>query len=143
MDDLMQTLQQAMQDPNTMATVQKLLENAGSAAPQQPSSEQTGTPDLSGLLSMLGGQAGPSSTPSAPPPAMPDMGAFLKLQQAFSKMNAEDDNTRLLRAIRPYLRPERQEKADQAIRMLRLFALLPALTESGLLAGLIGGKGNG
>lgn len=141
MDDLMQTLQQAMQDPNTMATVQKLLENAGSAP--QPSSEQTGAPDLSGLLSMLGGQAGPNNTPSAPPPAMPDMGAFLKLQQAFSKMNAEDDNTRLLRAIRPYLRPERQEKADQAIRMLRLFALLPALTESGLLAGLIGGKGNG
>ena len=139
----MQTLQQAMQDPNTMATVQKLLENAGNAAPQ-PQPEQTDTPDLSGLLSMLSGQAGPNSTPSAPPPAMPDMGAFLKLQQAFSQMKAEDDNTRLLRAIRPYLRPERQEKADQAIRMLRLFSLLPALAGSGLLASLLGGgKENG
>ena len=37
------------------------------------------------------------------------------------------------------LREERQKKVDQAVRMMRLFSLLPILQESGLLKGLLGG----
>ncbi len=115
MDDLMQTLQQAMQDPNTMAAVRRILGSGNSPKEETPPEQnETGGVDISALAG---------------------------LQQAFSKMNTEDDTTRLIRALRPHLRPERQKRADEAIRMLRLFSLLPVLSQSGLLQEFFGREG--
>ena len=43
-------------------------------------------------------------------------------------------NIDLLRAMRPLLSPRRARKVDDAIRIMQLIQLLPALKESGLFA---------
>lgn len=45
----------------------------------------------------------------------------------------EDNNTRLLYALRPLLGPERQKKLDEAVKMLSMLRLLPVLREQGIL----------
>lgn len=67
---------------------------------------------LGGLLSSFGGDSGLD-------PAM-----LLKAGQVISKLNSTpDDRCTLLSALRPYLRPERQERVDEAVRILHLLRL--------------------
>ena len=47
-----------------------------------------------------------------------------------------DKNTQLLLALKPHFSERRRQKVDQAISMMRLMAMLPALKESGIFAGL-------
>lgn len=61
-----------------------------------------------------------------------DIGA---ITAALSKLknSGDDSRTALISALRPYLNPRRQEKADRAVKILRLLDMLPILQESGLL----------
>lgn len=75
----------------------------------------------------------PSSPPPVPPEgsAAPDLSAlpggmdlrmisrFLPLLQELNG-NQNDERARLLCALKPFLRPERQEKVDTALRLARL-----------------------
>lgn len=54
-------------------------------------------------------------------------------------MKKDDKNTALVRAIKPHLKPERQHRADEALRLMQLVSMLPALKESGILGNLFGG----
>lgn len=63
---------------------------------------------------------------------------LMQVQKIVSSMNMEDNNTRLLQALKPHFSDSRQQKIDKAIRMLQLFSLLPMIQESGLLGGLLG-----
>ena len=47
-------------------------------------------------------------------------------------LREETPGTQLLRALRPLLSPARQERLDQAIRLLQLTRVLPLLKSSGL-----------
>lgn len=67
-----------------------------------------------------------------------DLDAVLKLGELFSQMNKPDKNTRLLLALKPHLRPENQQKVDNALRLMKILDLLPLLKEAGLLNGLFG-----
>lgn len=98
----------------------------------------TGGVDLSGLASILGGLAGAGPAGAGGSPGFPsiDMGTILKLQKAFQSMNVNDKNSQLLLSLKPHLGERRGHRVDQAIRMMRLFAMLPALRESGIFAGL-------
>ena len=55
-----------------------------------------------------------------------------------SSVRQEDDNTRLLRALRPLLAPQRQKKVDEALRLMQLMRLLPLLRQKGMFSGLLG-----
>ena len=65
-----------------------------------------------------------------------NMDMLMKLMSLFGSMNQQDDNERLLLALKPLLREEKRCKVDTAVKMLKLFALLPILKESGLFGGL-------
>lgn len=54
-----------------------------------------------------------------------------KISIIMEKLSKQRDDPRcdLLRALKPMLSPERQKKADQAIEMLRVLALLPIINE--------------
>ena len=52
---------------------------------------------------------------------------------------SEDERSRLIKALKPMLSEERQRRADNALRFLKLAAALPALKESGLLDGFLEG----
>ena len=59
-----------------------------------------------------------------------DLNMMMKAKKIFDKMNsASDKNTDLIMALKPHLSPENRNKADSAIKILRLFDALPYLKE--------------
>lgn len=61
-----------------------------------------------------------------------DIGTMAKAASLLSAAGSSDDNEKLLLALRPLLREENRSKLDTAVRLLKLFSLLPLLRESGL-----------
>jgi len=62
---------------------------------------------------------------------------LMKMLSLFEVFNQPGDNERFLLALKPLLREENRSKVDSAIRLLKLFSLLPVLKESGLFDKLI------
>ncbi len=57
---------------------------------------------------------------------------IMKLVPLLSTASREDDNTRLLYALRPHLSEHRQAKLDKSVKMLQMLKLLPVLKSQGL-----------
>lgn len=62
---------------------------------------------------------------------------LLKMLALFETLNQPDDNERFLLALKPLLREENRAKVDSAIRLMKLFALLPILKDSGIFGKLM------
>lgn len=59
-----------------------------------------------------------------------DFNMMMKAKKIFDKMNnASSKNADLILALKPHLSPESRQKADQAIRILKLFEVLPYLKD--------------
>ena len=105
---------------------------------------------LKGVASSILGNAGenaqsnPSPAPSAPSaPASPasnalaslglnagDFNMMMKAKAIFDKMNsASNKNTDLILAHNPHHSPENRSKADAAVKILKLFEVLPMLKD--------------
>lgn len=75
---------------------------------------------------------------------MPDLSSLLgnaqmmaKLSQIMSMMNRQDSRAELINALKPLLSEKRRKRADEAMQLLKLFDMLPMLTD------LMGGERNG
>ncbi len=98
---------------------------------------------IQSAMAALGGEGGaPSPPPATPPPAsppptggLPDLATLGKLAPLLAGMGKDDDDTRLLRALRPYLHGPREKRLDEAVQLLRLSKLLPLLQQQGVLTG--------
>jgi len=55
-----------------------------------------------------------------------------KISDIMQIMNREDSRCDLIRALKPLLKPERQHRADEAIRLLKIISMLPVLREQNL-----------
>ena len=75
--------------------------------------------------SILSGDSG------ADMPNMENLGAVMSIINKL-KQNNENDRTRLINALKPYLSEKRQSKADNAIKILKLIELWPVIKESGM-----------
>lgn len=62
---------------------------------------------------------------------------LMKMLALFETLNQPDDNERFLLALKPLLREENRAKIDSAIRIMKLFSLLPLLKDSGLFGKLM------
>ncbi len=113
MDDLNEKLTELLNDPESMKKVREMAENLLGDPPPEPPTP-TAAPDLAGLLSGN------------------ELGAITSLI-ARMKTDTGDPRVQLITALRPHLSEKRRERADAAIRLLRLIDLLPLLRESGLL----------
>jgi len=105
MDDLSEKLSGILSDPQAMKEIAQLASQLGvdsSGLHNEPAPPKK--PESSDALALMGG-------------LMPLMGS----------LKGEDDTTRLLDAIRPFLSAERREKLDKAKKMLRMMKLLPML----------------
>lgn len=98
--------------------------------------------DMDMLKNAAASILGEQEEKKAPSPALPqstqnplginaeDFRMMMKAKSIFDKMNsASNKNTDLILALKPHLSPENQEKADSAIRLLRLFEILPLLKD--------------
>lgn len=150
MPDLSEQLSAILQNPQAQESIRSLIGMLGQppqnaqappAAPppaaNQPSQPSQPAPplDFSALLGSLQQSQPPPPPPCNTPPPLGgiDINSLMKIQQIFSKMNCDDKNVCLLRALRPYLKDPR--KADDAINMLRLLSVLPALRDCGIFGG--------
>lgn len=125
MDDLTQKLQALLSDPESMKNLSELAAMMQADAP--PEDAAAPVPDES---------SGTPQTESEAPPF--DFAKLLAVGQALSAVQ-QDETADLLRALKPYLSPERAKRADKAARMLRLYAAAGILRENGMLNDLFGG----
>lgn len=132
MEELLQQVQNILNTEEGQKQLQDMMSMLGGSNGEMP--------DLSALL---GGNSGNTNGAASPPEDSgsafnPEM--LFTLQKVMGSMKQDDDNTRLLQALKPHFREERRAKVDQAIQFLRLFALWPVIKESGLLGGLFNAK---
>lgn len=127
-DGFSEKLNAILADPDAMGKIMSLAQSldsdaapAGEGGPEsEPSSPPAGDregapPDLSGLLSALGGGSGEGLDPK-----------LLQLAgRVLSEWNRPDDHrTALLAALRPYVKPERYAKVDRAIQIAKFSRLI-------------------
>ena len=68
-----------------------------------------------------------------------DISKVMRIMSAYSG-GGNDDNTRLLIALKPMLSDRRQGRVDEAIQLMKLIALWPLVQESGILGDFFGKK---
>ena len=69
-------------------------------------------------------------TPDPTPPPAADNGmlsGLLGLAPLLQNMGQDDNNTALLKALRPYLHDGREKRLDESIKLLQLLKVLPLL----------------
>ena len=119
-DALTEKLRSVLSSPDSMAKIQAL---AGSL----------GMGDLPFSLPEPSGDAGGKPPGPEPPPAAPalpsglDTSLLTKLAPLLNGVGKDNQDTRLLRALRPYLHGEREKRLDEAIRLQQMAPLLQML----------------
>ncbi len=95
--------------------------------------------DMAASLGISSESPAAASVDPAPGGAVPELSPEMMgtLVQLMGKMREDNDSIRLLKALRPLLSPSRQQKLDGAVKINRLFSLLPLLKESDLLSRLL------
>lgn len=126
MEELNDKIARLLADPNSMAKIQGMMAALGGGDATEPSAppETPPPPPVS--------SPSPPSAPSLSLDGLPDLSILSKLTPLMGAFGKEDDDTRLLQALRPYLHGEREQKLDETMKMLRLTKLLPLLQEQGL-----------
>jgi hypothetical protein len=120
MADMSEALQSILSDPSAMQQIKELggMLGLGSDRQKEPEKQQDG---ISSLLSSLGG----SQNSSMPESDM--LGMMMKLAPLLSSVNEENDSTRLLNALRPFLSEKGRGRIDSTIRLMSLMRILPML----------------
>lgn len=118
-------LNSLLSDPGAMSQIMQLAQSLSGGAEQTPPPPPQGPPPVS---------------PAPPPPSVPqspdllssltglaggmDPTLLMRFLPLVQELGNQNSNARqLLYALRPYLRPERQEKVERAIQLARLFHL--------------------
>ena len=82
--------------------------------PEKKESTQQSFPDLSSL-------------------GMPDLSQLSALVPVLQAFNQPDSRLDFINALKPLLSQERQQRADEALKLVRLFSVLPLLRERGIM----------
>ena len=64
---------------------------------------------------------------------MPDLSQLSAIMPVLQMFNKSDDRLDFINALKPLLSETRKRKADEAMNLLRLMSVLPALKERGML----------
>lgn len=131
MDDLNQKISDLLNSPDGMARIQSMMEalGLGGAGDEAPVS----VPDNPiPPREAAAPQVPPFPAPAAAGGGLPDMSVLLKLAPLLGGLNKEDENTALLKALRPYLHGDREKRLDDAIQIMRLMKVLPLIQDKGL-----------
>ena len=129
MNDIVSQLSSFIESKEGMDTVKSLAESL-----------MSGDSDISLLLSSIVPDVS-SSIPTPPKkeestdtslPISPDqLSSIMQIMRAFNS-SSDDSRTRLLLALKPHLSEKRRERVDKAIKIMKLLAIMPMITESGI-----------
>lgn len=109
MDDLSEKLSEILNDPEAMRDIAALASQLGVDAPGIHKEEE--------------------KRPDPKPPADNTAAQLMALAPMLGSMKQEDDTTRLLDAMRPFLSEERQQKLDKAKRLIKVMKLMPLIKD--------------
>ena len=132
----MNKIQNVLNDEESMKQIKELADML--TADNGGQGEQGGqNMDFSQLLQSLGGVSPPAESKPAQATQTGglDIAKLMKIQSIMQSASKPDKNIQLLLALRPLLKEENQAKIDRLIKIFKLFAVYPALKESGLLGG--------
>lgn len=130
MDDLTQKLQALLSDPESMRNLAELAEMLRETDSPADAPQRTQTAEESCAAADL------AADPTAEAPPM-DFSKLMAVGQALSTVQ-QDKTADLILALKPHLSAERAKRADQAVRLLKLYAVAGVLRENGLLNDLLG-----
>ncbi|MEE1503608.1 MAG: hypothetical protein UGF89_05090 [Acutalibacteraceae bacterium] len=114
---------------NLKQTAASVLGGMGGGEPpmqeSQPKQKQEQTKfNLDDLLKNMGGLG------SLGMPDLSQLSAIVPILQAF---NSQDERLDFINALKPLLSEERQKKADEATKLVKLMSVLPLLRERGIM----------
>ena len=111
MDDMAAKLTELLSDPQGMEKIKSVASSlfGGSTGGEQPPGEQPQA-DVSSLLQNI------------------DPGMISGLLSTLGN-GAGDERVNLLVALRPHLSPKRQERVDNAVKLLKLMPLMPLVKQ--------------
>ena len=121
MDDLGSKINEILSDPKALEQIQEL-------------SSMLMSPDTSGTpihkeeslknndMSFLGALSSPQA-----------MSLITKVAPLLSDIGKEDDTSRLLSSLRPFLSDQRKEKLDEASKLIKVMKMLSMLKDTNLL----------
>ena len=109
MSEIQDKINQILSNPEAMKQVQSLGEQLGLAKPEPPK-------------------------PKPKPDFINDdmLNTITKLAPVMQSVKGDDDTTHLLNALRPFLSREKQQKLDQAEKMIKFIHIIPMLKDNGL-----------
>lgn len=123
MDDLAKKLNDLLSSPDGMQKIQSMASSLGmlSSDPGEKSNSHSLAESV------------PAGAPPSPLPidggSVEDLEMIRKLMPLLSSFKADDENTILLRALRPYLKDDRQHRLDESIKIMQLLKVLPLLSD--------------
>lgn len=124
-DNLSELIGSVLSNPDSAAKLRDTARQLGLTLPPEQSgnpadNRNKGDADASGNA--------PQLSPLALSGLAPALG---KLAPLLGKLNEEDDMTRLLHALRPYLSGARLKRAEEADRIVSVMRVLPLLRQAG------------
>ena len=123
MSDLTSQINQILSNPEMMEQIKSLSGLFGQSAAAQGSGS-----DFSSLENIQPKQQSPLDLIGAD-----GLQTAMKFMPILTELRKDDETTQLLRAIKPFLSPQRQEKLEEAVRLLRIIRILPMLKNQGLM----------
>lgn len=124
MSDFEETLNTLLSNPDSMAQIMKMAQSftggsQSNSSPPPPPQQQTASSTSGGGAATSTPDGGAASLFSGLDPKL--IARFLPLLQ---QMNQSDGRARqLLFALRPYLKPDRQEKVERALQIAKIISL--------------------
>ncbi len=117
MDDMLGKMGAILSDPESVQQLQELAQML------QQESDETHAPKPEPSETEEGGGF--------------DMSMLLRIQELMGAMQQNDADAQLLLALRPHLKTPRQKKLDQAVKLMKLYAVFSAVRENGMLQDLL------
>lgn len=111
MSEIQDKINQILSNPEALRQVQSLGEQLGLA------------------------NANPEPPKPKPKPEIPGddiLRTVTRLAPVMNSVKRDDDTTRLLNSLRPFLSHEKQEKLDRAEKMIKFIRIIPLLKDNGL-----------
>lgn len=122
MDDLGSKINEILSDPKALEQIQELstmlMGSDTSPTPVHKVEESAKGNDMSFL--------GALSSPQA-------MSLITKVAPLLTDIGKEDDTSRLLSSLRPFLSDQRKEKLDEASKLIKIMKMLSMLKDTNLL----------
>lgn len=124
MDDMMNKLGEILSDPESVKQITELAQmfmsettdNKNSSPENSENSDDKNDSESSGgLFSGI------------------DLSSIMKIQEFMGAVSGKDKNSELLLALKPHLSPEKQKKADKAIKLIKLLTIWNFIKDSGIL----------